>query len=76
MKVKIYFSKKSWYYQSGEKSRTVKNLIEVHYNYGSIDGRVRTAFECSDTGFTLFNDDIEQFEIVETHRDFSVIGDE
>ena len=40
------------------------NITEIHYNYGSVNGEKRIAFE-SDifaTGITMFIKDIEEFE--------------
>lgn len=65
MKGVIHFTEDSPFYKSGEKSREVKNLTEVHYSYPSFVGFSSTAFESDidGTGFTIRNDYIKEFEI-------------
>ena len=66
MRVKIKFKTDSPYYQHGEKERIIDNITEVHYSYKSPLEWKSTAFESdiNQTGFTLRNDYIEEFEVL------------
>lgn len=63
MKAIINFTEDSPYYQHGEKQRIVEDLIEVHYSYPSPFSERQTAFEGKETGFTVYNKYIKDFEI-------------
>jgi len=63
MKGTIKFTEDSPYYQSGEKEREILDLVEVHYSYESPLKEKSTAFEGRDTGFTIKNSWIKEFEI-------------
>lgn len=69
-KISLYgilkFTEDSPYFLHGEKERVLKNLTEVHYNYFSVSGTPSTAFESDidQTGFTIENRWIEEFEVM------------
>ena len=60
----IKFTEGSPYYQNGETEREVKNITEIHYNYPH-GFKPSTAFESDidGTGFTIFNEYIQEFEV-------------
>jgi hypothetical protein len=64
--VKIVFTETSPYYKSGEETREVKNITEIHYSYPSPLNREATAFESDieGTGFTILNEYIKEFEAI------------
>ena len=65
-RIDIKFSESSQFFREGEKTQTLRNVTEIHYNYpGAVKGK-SIAFESDiqGTGITHILSDIEEFETV------------